>query len=68
MAQPSCGSALVSAVGVCADVGSRSVLLSRMSVFKVTGGAGSDARGLGLELWETRTQANKYTGGRVIFA
>jgi hypothetical protein len=40
-AQPCCGSALVSAVGTCTDVGSKSALLSRMNVFGVTRGARS---------------------------
>jgi hypothetical protein len=40
-AQPCCGSALASAAGAEADVGSRSVLLSRMNVSRVTSGASS---------------------------
>lgn len=40
-AQPCCGSALASAAGANADVGSKSVLLSRMNVFRVTSGASS---------------------------
>ena len=40
-AQPCCGSALASAVGAKAVVGSRSVLLSSMNVFRVTSGASS---------------------------
>jgi hypothetical protein len=40
-AQPCCGCALASAAGANADVGSKSVLLSRMNVFRVTSGASS---------------------------
>jgi len=40
-AQPCCGSALASAAGAKAVVGSKSVLLSRMNVFRVTSGASS---------------------------
>lgn len=40
-AQPCCGRALASAAGAKADVGSKSVLLSRMNVFRVTSGASS---------------------------
>lgn len=40
-AQPCCGRALASAAGANADVGSKSVLLSRMNVFRVTSGASS---------------------------
>jgi len=40
-AQPCCRSALESAAGANADVGSKSVLLSRMNVFRVTSGASS---------------------------